>query len=104
MNTQSILNHIHSRGVTIIRTLNHAMLLLDGVPFEKKEPIKMQKEYEDTLEDLIIDVASLCCEEDTWDATRSLLDKAGIDISEEYDLQRRNVERTMDRVSPEKEI
>ena len=104
MNTQSILNHIHSRGVTIIRTLNPAMLLLDGVPFEKKEQIKMQKEYEDTLEDLIIDVASLCCEEDTWDATRSLLDKADIDISEEYDLQRRYVERTMDRVSPEKEI
>ena len=76
------------------------MLLLDGVPFEKKEQIKMQKEYEDTLEDLIIDVASLCCEEDT----RSLLDKAGIDISEEYNLQRRYEERTMDRVSPEKEI
>ena len=80
------------------------MLLLDGVSFEKKEQIKMQKEYEDTLEDLIIDVASLCCEEDTWDATRSLLDKAGIDISEEYDLQRRYVERTMDRVGPEKEF
>ena len=50
------------------------MLLLDGVPFEKKEQIKMQKEYEDTLEDLIIDVASLCCEE--------------------YDLQRRYVCKT----------
>ena len=44
----------------------------------------MQKEYEETLEDLIIDVASLCCEE--------------------YDLQRRYVERTMERVSPEKEF
>ncbi len=49
------------------------MLLLDGVPFEKKEQVKMQKEYEDTLEDLIIDVASLSCEEDTWDATRPLV-------------------------------
>ena len=104
MNEQTILNHIHSRGVTIIRTLNHALLLLEAIPFQTKEQAKGQKEYEETLEDLIIDVASLCCEEDTWDATRSLLDKAGIDISEEYDLQRRYVERTMDRVGPEKEF
>ena len=100
-NQKSILNHIHSRGVTIIRTLNHAMLLLEGVPFQTKEQLKGQKEYEETLEDLIIDIASLCSEEDTWDATRSLLDKAGISITEEYDLQRRYMERMMDNNGPD---
>ena len=101
MNNQTILNHIHSRGVTIIRTLNHALLLLGAIPFQTKEQAKGQKEYEETLEDLIIDIASLCSEEDTWDATRSLLDKAGIEISEEYDLQRRYMERLMDVDSPD---
>lgn len=101
MSNQTILNHIHSRGVTIIRTLNHAMLLLEGVPFRTEEQLKGQKEYEETLEDLIIDIASLCSDDDTWDATRSLLDKAGIDISEEYDLQRRYMERMMDNDGPE---
>ena len=101
MSSQTILNHIHSRGVTIIRTLNQAMLLFEGIPFESDSKLKTQKEYEETLEDLIIDIASLCCEEDTWDATRTLLDKAGIDVAEEYDLQRRFLEREMDRDYPE---
>lgn len=96
MNNQTILNHIHSRGVTIIRTLNQAMLLFEGIPFRTKSQLKSQQEYEETLEDLIIDIASLCSEEDTWDATRSLLNKAGIDVSEEYDLQRRYLERAME--------
>ena len=95
-NQTSILNHIHSRGVTIIRTLNHALMLLDGTVFPSQEQRKEQKREEETLEDLIIDIASLCSDEDTWDATRSLLDKAGIDISEEYDLQRRFLEREME--------
>ena len=96
MNEQTILNHIHSRGVTIIRTLNHALMLLDGTVFPTQEQRKEQKREEETLEDLIIDIASLCSDEDTWDATRTLLDKAGIDISEEYDLQRRFLEREME--------
>lgn len=95
-NQTSILNHIHSRGVTIIRTLNHALMLLDGTVFPTQEQRKEQKREEETLEDLIIDIASLCSDEDTWDATRTLLDKAGIDISEEYDLQRRFLEREME--------
>ena len=77
------------------------MLLLEGIPFESDKKLKTQKEYEETLEDLIIDIASLCCEEDTWDATRALLDKAGIDVAEEYDLQRRFLEREMDRDYPD---
>ena len=95
-NQTSILNHIHSRGVTIIRTLNHALMLLDGTVFPTLEQRKEQKRDEETLEDLIIDIASLCSDEDTWNATRTLLDKAGIDISEEYDLQRRFLEREME--------
>ena len=95
-NQTSILNHIHSRGVTIIRTLNHALMLLDGTVFPTQEQRKEQKREEEALEDLIIDIASLCSDEDTWDATRTLLDKAGIDISEEYDLQRRFLEREME--------
>ena len=96
MSNQTILNHIHSRGVTIIRTLNQALLLFEGIPFKTAGQKKSQREYEETLEDLIIDIASLCCEEDTWDASRSLLEQAGISVSEEYDLQRRYLERTMD--------
>ena len=42
MNEQTILNHIHSRGVTIIRTLNHALLLLEAIPFQTKEQAKGQ--------------------------------------------------------------
>ena len=102
MSSQTILNHIHSRGVTIIRTLNHALMLLDGTVFPTVEQLKEQKREEETLEDLIIDIASLCSDEDTWDATRSLLDKAGIDISEEYDLQRRLLEREMEEGSEDK--
>ena len=101
MSNQTILNHIHSRGVTIIRTLNHAMLLLEGVPFQAEDQRKLRQEYEEILEDLIIDIASLCSEDDSWNATRSLLDKAGIDISEEYNLQRRYMEIMMDETSPE---
>lgn len=101
MSNQTILNHIHSRGVTIIRTLNQAMLLFGRIPFRTKGQLKSQKEYEETLEDLIIDIASLCSEEDTWDATRSLLNKAGIDVSDEYDLQRRYLERAMEQDYPE---
>jgi|GEM_PF-2258758 len=100
-NQTTILNHIHSRGVTIIRILNHAMLLLEGVPFPTEAQLKERQEYEETLEDLIIDIASLCSEDDSWNATRSLLDKAGIDISEEYNLQRRYMEIMMDETSPE---
>ena len=101
MNNKAILNHIHSRGVTIIRTLNQAMLLFEGIPFKTKGQLKLQKEYEETLEDLIIDIASLCSEEDSWDATRTLLEKAEIDVSEEYDLQRRYLERAMEQDYPE---
>ena len=100
-NLTIILNHIHSRGVTIIRILNHAMLLLEGVPFRTEKQKKEQKEYEETLEDLIIDIASLCSEDDTWDATLSLLDIAGIDISEEYELQRRYMDRLMNNEGPD---
>lgn len=100
-NQTTILNHIHSRGVTIIRTLNHAMLLLEGVPFQTEDQLKIRQEYEEILEDLIIDIASLCSEDDSWNATRSLLDKAGIDISEEYELQRRYMEIMMDNDGPE---
>ena len=71
-------------------------MLLDGTVFPTQEQRKEQKREEETLEDLIIDIASLCSDEDTWDATRTLLDKAGIDISEEYDLQRRFLEREME--------
>ena len=53
------------------------------------------------MEDLIIDIASLCSEDDTWDATLSLLDMAGIDISEEYELQRRYMDRLMNNEGPD---
>jgi len=77
------------------------MLLLEGVPFQTEDQLKTRQEYEEILEDLIIDIASLCSEDDSWKATRSLLDKAGIDISEEYEFQRRYMEIMMDENSPE---
>lgn len=79
MKTYLLQHHLHSRGVSLLKVLSHALILLESLPLSPARSITRRYVLEN-LEQLILPIASLCAEDESWESTKAILHQAGLDV------------------------